>query len=163
MKKIIRTVLCFVIFLILSNEKVKALVPMPEIKKDINTNVFSTVTPTTAILVKPIKDFDIDIKPLSTNTPTPVITIPVVTTTPNQTVTEAQTKPTETEKITVAPDTTVTVVAEPTIEEIKITEEKTDLNNWFWIIIIGLLALILLVQIWSTRKNEQEQNNKENK
>jgi hypothetical protein len=163
MKKIIRTVLCFVIFLILSNEKVKALVPMPEIKKDINTNVFSTVTPTTAILVKPIKDFDIDIKPLSTNTPTPVITIPVVTITPNQTVTEAQAKPTETEKITVTPDTTVTVVAEPTIEEIKITEEKTDLNNWFWIIIIGLLALILLVQIWSTRKNEQEQNNKENK
>jgi choline-glycine betaine transporter len=163
MKKIIRTVLCFVIFLILSNEKVKALVPMPEIKKDINTNVFSTVTPTTAILVKPIKDFDIDIKPLSTNTPTPVITIPVVTITPNQTVTEAQAKPTETEKIIVTPDTTVTVVAEPTIEEIKITEEKTDLNNWFWIIIIGLLALILLVQIWSTRKNEQEQNNKENK
>jgi len=150
MKKIIEAVLCFGLFFIFGDGKVNALVPMPEIRKDIDINIVSTATPTpTSILIKPIKDIDINIKPLATKTPTPIVVTQVVTATPSPMVSTTETKPTESEEIK------DTEVEQETIEdETKVESEKakeTNLNNWFWAVIVGLLALILAVQIWSTR------------
>jgi len=162
MKNIIKIVACFVLLFILSVGKVRALVPIYNpVQKTVIEKIETVpivVTPT-KFLIKPIKDINIDIMPLATKTPTPIIVTQVVTATPNPTVSVTETKPTETEKTTVTPNPVETVTAEPTIEEVEMTEEveeKTDSNNWFWGVIIGLLVLILIVQIWSTRKNEKK-------
>lgn len=157
MKKIIRAFLCFELFFIFGNEKVNALVPMPEIKKEVDINIVSTATPTpTSILIKPIKDLDIEIKPLATKTPTPIIVTQVVTVTPQPTVSTIEVKPTEIETTTQEPSV---VETEDTHEEgVEKTKEKTDSNNWFWAVIIGFLTLILIVQIWSTKKDKDSKD-----
>ena len=126
------------------------------------------VSPTKSqIKIEKVIDLD-NIKPLNTKTPTPIVVTQGVTATPEPikpTGTVTQTKPTETEKTTVEPEQVETVTVEPTIDEIDKTteiEEKASSDKLFWIIIIGLLALILAVQVWSTKNNEKKQTKTEN-
>lgn len=160
MKNIIRAVLCFVLFFGLNVEKVKALDPIYDIRVDKEFKIMPTNIPVpTSILIKPIKEIEMDIMPLTTKTPTSIVVTQIVTTTPNPTVTETDNKPTETDKITAAPDTKETVTLEPTIEETKTTEEDNkDSSKWFWVIVVGFLILILIVQIWSTRENKEDKD-----
>jgi len=48
------------------------------------------------------------------------------------------------------------------VEKTEEKAEKTDSNMWFWVVIAGLMLLILIIQIWSTKKNEENQSKKEN-
>lgn len=155
MKKIIKAVLCLGVLFCLSVGKVKALTPVYEIQLDKDIKIMPTNTPTpTSILIKPIKDIEIDIMPLATKTPTPVVVTQVVTATPNPTVSVTEVKPTETEEEIVDTDVDETEEALGDKNETAMETEEakdTNLNNWFWVVIVGLLALILAVQIWSTR------------
>lgn len=81
MKKIIRAVLCFGLLFIFSNRSVEALTLPGDIIKDNFEAVPIVVTPT-KILIKPIRDIDMEIMPLATKTPTPIIVTQVVTATP---------------------------------------------------------------------------------
>ena len=170
MNKIIKAVFCFGLFFLMSTELAMAVLPPVGIDKVVDQKIETVpivVTPTKSYIM-PIKDIDIDIMPLATKTPTPIVVTQVVTATPEPikpTVTVAQTKPTETQETTVTPEPVETVVVEPTIEEVEKTEviaEKSSSNNLFWGVVVGVLVLILAVQIWSTKKNEKKQSKKEN-
>jgi hypothetical protein len=160
MKNIIKVVLCFVLLFGLRVGKIKALNPVYDIRVDKEIKIIPTNTPVpTSIVIKPIKEIEIDIMPLATKTPTAIVVTQIVTVTPNPTVSETNNKPTETEKLTTTPIAEETVTPEPTVEEIK-TDEKDnkDSSKWFWIIIVGFLTLILIVQIWSTRENKEDKD-----
>ncbi len=151
MKNIIKAVLCFGLLFFLSSGKVWALDPVYDIRIDKEIKIMPTNTPT-PIMIKPIKDIDIDIMPLATKTPTPVIVTQIITATPQPTAPVSETKPTET--VTENQEPTVVENGETIgeeIEKMEEIEEKRDSNNWFWGVIIGLLALILVAQLWSTR------------
>lgn len=164
MKNIIRTVICFGLLFVLSAGEVKALDPMYDVRYgDIEKMPIATPKKT---LIMPIKDIVIDIMPISTKIPTP--TVATVTVIPSPTMTIIESKPTETDKATITPKPIETVTVEPTIQEVKKTEERTEKttgevnpNNWFWGVIIVLLVLILAIQVWSTKKNEENQSKKE--
>lgn len=163
MKNITRAVLCFGLFFCLIVGKVKALSPVYDVQvDDIKIMPVVTVAPTTNPY-KPIKDIEMEIMPLATKTPTPIIVTQVVTATPQPTVSTTEVKPTETETITQEPSVAETeeTLGEG-VEKTEEKEEKTDSNNWFWGAIIGLLALILVAQVWSTKKNEENRSKKEN-
>lgn len=160
MKNMIKTILCFGLLFIFSPGKIKALEPMYKVELDKEIKIIPTATPTIAV-IKPIKEIELDIKPLATKTPTPVVVTQIITATPSPMVTSTESKITETEKISVEIKT----------EEIEETEvdgkEGEEINNknsdkWFWVVIVGLLALILIIQVWSTRKSEEGRNKKEN-
>jgi len=171
MKKITKTVLCFIVFCFLSTGKVSAVLN-PGIVKDTIDQKIETVP---IVVVSPIKTpikvekvIDIDkIMPLATKTPTPIVVTQVVTATPAPATPTTEVKPTKAEKIT--PEATITADEETlgdddTKAEEKTTEEggvKINSDKWFWIIIVGLLALILIVQVWSTKRNEENKSKKE--
>lgn len=161
MKNMVKTILCFGLLFIFSPGKIKALEPMYKVELDKEIKIIPTATPTIAV-IKPIKEIELDIKPLATKTPTPIVVTQIITATPNPTATTTENKITETEKISIEPKT------EEIKEETKVVETEDEgvknknSDKLFWIIIIGLLALILAIQIWSTRKSEEYRNKKEN-
>jgi len=161
MKKITRVVLCFGLLFFLSKGKIAEAWTFPgfdlkePIEKIETPSLIVTTTPT-SILIKPIKDIEMEVFPLATKTPTPIIVTQVVTATPEPTVSITEVKPTITEMTTQEP--TVAGTEETLGEEVEMTEDKTDSNNWFWVVIIGLLALILVAQVWSTRQNKSDKD-----
>lgn len=160
MKNTIKVILCFGLFFWLTCEKINAIEPLYKVELDKEIKIVPTATPT-SILIKPIKDIDLDIKPLATKTPTPIVVTQIITATPGPTATITENKTTETEKISPEPKTEeaeeVTKIVEKETEEMK----KENSDKWFWIIIAGLLGLILIVQVWSTKKNEERQIKKD--
>ena len=159
MKNIVRTVLCFGLFFILSIGKIRAIEPLYQVQIDKEIKIIPTAVPTIAV-IKPIKEIELDIKPLATKTPTPVVVTQIITATPNPTATTTENKITETEKISIEPKT------EEIKEETKVVETEDEgvknknSDKLFWIIIIGLLVLILAIQIWSTKREEESQMKK---
>lgn len=156
MKNIVRTVLCFGLFFILSIGKIRAIEPLYQVQIDKEIKIIPTATPTIAV-IKPIKEIELDIKPLATKTPTPVVVTQIITATPNPTATTTEGKTTETEKISIEPKTEEikeeTKVVEKEVEEIK----SKNSDKLFWVIIVGLLVLILAIQVWSTKRDEERQ------
>lgn len=170
MKKIIKAVLCLGLLFTVSKESVMAALPIG-VDKVINEKIETVpiiVTPT-KIPIKIEKVIDIgDLKPLATKTPTTTATTPAVTTTTGPekpTETPVATETVETENTTKISNTQETVSPQPTIEKIDKTKEdveKTSSDKLFWGIIIGLLVLILAVQVWSTKNNEEKQTKTDN-
>lgn len=162
MKNIIKIGSCFVLLFVICNKKVNALIPEYEIRKDIDIKIVSTVTPTpTSILIKPIKDIEIDIMPLATKTPTPIIVTQVVTATPNPTVSVSptpQATSTETEKVTIEPTVSTT---EEIKDETGRPKVESDSSTLFWAATIGLLVLIVIMQIWSSRNKEDKKDDRQ--
>ena len=156
MKNIVRTVLCFGLFFILSIGKTRAIEPLYQVQIDKEIKIIPTAVPTIAV-IKPIKEIELDIKPLATKTPTPVVVTQIITATPNPTATTTEDKIAETEKISIEPKT------EEIKEETKVVETEDEgvknknSDKLFWIIIVGLLVLILAIQVWSTKKDEERQ------
>ena len=114
MKNIVRTVLCFGLFFILSIGKIRAIEPLYQVQIDKEIKIIPTATTT-------------------------------------------EVKTTETEKISIEPKTEEikeeTKVVEKEVEEIK----SKNSDKLFWVIIVGLLVLILAIQVWSTKRDEERQ------
>lgn len=171
MKRIIKAVLCLGLFFILPKRFVMAVLSPVGIDKEINQKIETVpivVSPTTT-QIKIEKTIDIgELKPLVTKIPTTTTTTPVLTPTiepAKPTETPTVTKTIEEENTKTPSNPQETVVPIPTIEEIGKTKEeveKTNSDKLFWGIIIGLLGLILMVQVWSTKNNEEKQTKTDN-
>jgi hypothetical protein len=139
----IKAVVCFGLFCFLSITQVKAFdwIPREVIK------IMPTATPTPMIEIRPVRDIEMEIMPLSTATPPPisVVVTQIVTATPNPTA-SGMISPTIAQEMDVDP------TAIPTELEEKPEENKIDLKTWFMNITLGLLVLIILIQIWPKKK-----------
>lgn len=174
MKNIIKAVLCLVFLFGLSVGKVNAwtasdLLRDARVQEEIDSDVIlqEQIRPPIKDNIVPL----ITIAPTSTMTPTPIVVTQIITATPNPTVAVTQTEPTKAENDT--SDTNVEKETEETGETLgeetttetddqeKEDEEdtkETNSNNWFWGVIIGLLALILVAQLWSTKEKKAKKD-----
>jgi hypothetical protein len=132
----------------------EALVPLPR--------TLVTIVPSpTPLIIRKIIDQNI-FKVISTNTPVPTIASvvspttlptdkPLSSTTPKQTESDLAT-PTLTE--TPTPEVTI-AVAEPSQTDNTSTKSQDNLTFWFLVVTVGLLAVIIVIQAWP-KKNEEE-------
>jgi hypothetical protein len=122
----------------------KALVPL------VNTNALKNIQPVptnipTPLLIKKIINPNL-IKLISTSTPAPTVqpTVnPKLSPTVTPTIAEVTTTPTE--------NPTATVTAQPAATG----QSGSNMTFWFLIATIGLLAVIIVVQAWP-KKNEED-------
>jgi hypothetical protein len=154
MKNTLATVALFVLFSFLFSNKTLALLPpLNDVSDKVKINIeLPTATPTPIIFKKVDPNINLQL--------IPTIPLAKLTVTPSPT---PGTKLTVTPTPTLGTKLTVTSTEEkteisPTIETTnssEMTDNKTDLKTWFMGITMGLLALIIVIQLFPKKKADQ--------